>query len=143
MGSVAPGWSNARKPQRKEPVMRLFAGTSAGKLTTGLICAIGLIVGGSAAASPGCASARSAAGHARRPAAALPVNYDFATAFAATLLSPGTSPPGANNFSCQPSKAHPYPVVLVHGTFENMNDNWQAASAVLVNHGYCVFAFNY
>ena len=24
-----------------------------------------------------------------------------------------------------------------------MNDNWQAASAVLANHGYCVFAFNY
>jgi len=24
-----------------------------------------------------------------------------------------------------------------------MNDNWQAASPILVNHGYCVFAFNY
>ena len=24
-----------------------------------------------------------------------------------------------------------------------MNDNWQAASPVLANHGYCVFAFNY
>jgi triacylglycerol esterase/lipase EstA (alpha/beta hydrolase family) len=128
---------------RKEPVMRLFAGVSAGKLTTGLICAVGLIAGGSAAASPAYASAQSAAGHVRRPAAALPVNYDFATAFAATALSPGTPPPGANNFSCRPARAHPYPVVLVHGTFENQNDNWQAASAVLVNHGYCVFAFNY
>jgi len=24
-----------------------------------------------------------------------------------------------------------------------MNDNWQAASPVLANHGYCVFAFKY
>jgi pimeloyl-ACP methyl ester carboxylesterase len=24
-----------------------------------------------------------------------------------------------------------------------MNDNWQAASPILANHGYCVFAFNY
>ncbi len=52
-------------------------------------------------------------------------------------------PPGANNFSCRPSAAHPDPVVLVHGTLANMNDNWQAASPILANHGYCVFAFNY
>jgi triacylglycerol esterase/lipase EstA (alpha/beta hydrolase family) len=77
------------------------------------------------------------------PAAALPVGYDFAAAFAATALAPGTPPPGADNFSCRPPAAHPYPVVLVHGTFENMDDNWQAASPLLANHGYCVFAFNY
>jgi hypothetical protein len=34
-------------------------------------------------------------------------------------------------------------VLLVHGTLENMNDNWQAAAPILANHGYCVFAFNY
>ena len=34
-------------------------------------------------------------------------------------------------------------MILVHGTFENQDDNWQAASPLLVNHGYCVFAFNY
>jgi hypothetical protein len=28
-------------------------------------------------------------------------------------------------------------------TFEDMNDNWQAAAPILVNYGYCVFAFNY
>jgi triacylglycerol esterase/lipase EstA (alpha/beta hydrolase family) len=75
--------------------------------------------------------------------AALPVSYDFAAGAAATFGSPATSPPGANNFSCRPSAAHPYPVILVHGTLANMNDNWQAASPILVNHGYCVFAFNY
>jgi triacylglycerol esterase/lipase EstA (alpha/beta hydrolase family) len=73
----------------------------------------------------------------------LPVSYDFTTSFVLTATSPMTSPPGANNFACRPSAAHPYPVILVHGTFENQNDNWQAASPLLANHGYCVFAFNY
>src|SRR6201999_4209668 len=39
--------------------------------------------------------------------------------------------------------AHPDPVILVNGTFANMDDNWQAASPLLANHGYCVYAFNY
>jgi pimeloyl-ACP methyl ester carboxylesterase len=87
------------------------------------------------------ASAASAA-----PASApgrLPVDYSFALAAATTFNSPTTAPPGANNFSCRPSASHPYPVVLVHGTLANMDDSWQAASPILVNHGYCVFAFNY
>jgi triacylglycerol esterase/lipase EstA (alpha/beta hydrolase family) len=73
----------------------------------------------------------------------LPVNYDFGSAVLATFNSPTVSPPGANNWSCKPSATHPYPVVLVHGTLANMDDNWQAASPILANHGYCVFAFNY
>jgi pimeloyl-ACP methyl ester carboxylesterase len=76
-------------------------------------------------------------------AATLPVNYDFLAGALVTFNSPATPPPGANNFSCQPSAAHPYPVILVHGTLANMNDNWQAAAPILANHGYCVFAFNY
>jgi triacylglycerol esterase/lipase EstA (alpha/beta hydrolase family) len=76
-------------------------------------------------------------------AAALPVNYHFNTGFAAGFLSPTTPPPGANVGTCKPSAAHPYPVVLVNGTFENMDDNWQGASPLLANNGYCVFAFNY
>lgn len=76
-------------------------------------------------------------------AATLPVNYDFLAGAATTFNSPTTPPPGANDFSCRPSAAHPDPVILVHGTLANMNDNWQAASPILANHGYCVFAFNY
>jgi triacylglycerol esterase/lipase EstA (alpha/beta hydrolase family) len=81
-----------------------------------------------------------------QPAAAAanyPVNYSFATGFVGGFFSPDTAPAGANNWSCKPSATHPYPVVLVHGTFENMNDNWGAASPLLANNGYCVFAFNY
>ncbi len=75
--------------------------------------------------------------------APLPVNFDFASGLIGTVTAPDTPPPGANNFSCQPSAAHPFPVILVNGTFANENDNWQAASPELANHGYCVFAFNY
>jgi triacylglycerol esterase/lipase EstA (alpha/beta hydrolase family) len=76
-------------------------------------------------------------------ASALPVTYDFAAAAVAHFSSPATPPPGADNFACKPSAAHPYPVVLVHGTLANMDDDWQTASPILANHGYCVFAFNY
>ena len=80
---------------------------------------------------------------ARARVSELPVNYDFIAGALATFNSPTTPPPGANNWSCQPSAAHPDPVILVHGTFANMDDNWQAASPLLADSGYCVYAFNY
>jgi triacylglycerol esterase/lipase EstA (alpha/beta hydrolase family) len=80
------------------------------------------------------------------PAAAsdwFPVNYDFATGVLAGALTPTQPPAGANDWSCRPSTAHPYPVILVNGTFGNMSDNWAGASPLLADNGYCVFAFNY
>jgi triacylglycerol esterase/lipase EstA (alpha/beta hydrolase family) len=71
----------------------------------------------------------------------LPVIYNGIYGLA--HASPTASPPGANNWSCKPSSAHPDPVILVHGTFEDMADNWQALSPLLYDNGYCVFAFNY
>ena len=78
-----------------------------------------------------------------RAAAQLPVNYDFIAGATAAALAPDTPPPGADNWSCQPAAAHPDPVILVHGTLANMDDNWQAASPLLADSGYCVYAFNY
>lgn len=96
-------------------------------LTAALLGALGLATIGAAPAS----------------AASYPVNYSFATGFVAGFLFPDSAPAGANNWSCKPSSTHPYPVVLVHGTVENMNDNWGGASPLLADNGYCVFAFNY
>lgn len=60
-----------------------------------------------------------------------------------SALNPMRSPAGANNWSCKPTAAHPYPVVLVHGTFGNAYDSWSGLSPVLRAAGYCVFAVNY
>jgi len=82
-----------------------------------------------------------AAAAASAQAATLPVSYNGLVGYA--HVSPTASPPGANDWSCKPSAAHPRPVILVHGTFADMSDSWQALSPLLHNSGYCVYAFNY
>jgi triacylglycerol esterase/lipase EstA (alpha/beta hydrolase family) len=74
-------------------------------------------------------------------AAQLPVIYNGVLGYA--QASPTASPPGANNWACKPSAAHPRPVILVHGTFVDMSNDWQALSPLLYNNGYCVFALDY
>ena len=76
-------------------------------------------------------------------ASSLPLESE-ASAFlnSAFVWNYNASPPGAN-VACTPSAAHPYPVVLVEGTFSNMYNSFGALSPDLVNNGYCVYAFNY
>jgi triacylglycerol esterase/lipase EstA (alpha/beta hydrolase family) len=76
-------------------------------------------------------------------AATLPLEGE-ATAFinSTFVWNYSASPPGANQ-RCTPSAAHPYPVVLVEGTFSSMYNSFGAISPDLVNNGYCVYAFNY
>lgn len=73
----------------------------------------------------------------------LPVPYTFLPNAVLGAVPPGGSPPGTNDWSCEPSRKHPRPVVLVHGTFASRATNWQTYGPLLHNEGYCVFALTY
>lgn len=68
---------------------------------------------------------------------------DAGLAITTSVLFPNASPPGANDWSCEPSQRHPRPVVLLHGTFINSYANWGMVAPELAADGYCVFALNY
>jgi triacylglycerol esterase/lipase EstA (alpha/beta hydrolase family) len=94
-------------------------------MALGFTLALGLVGAGSAAAD------------------ALPVPFNEITGIAAGVATPEAAPPGANDWSCVTSAAHPYPVILVPGTFANMRASFDSLSPLLHDHGYCVFSFNY
>lgn len=72
-----------------------------------------------------------------------PVTFNFFAGIPNELANPGGSLPGANDWSCKPSAAHPDPVVLVHGTAGGAQTNWGAYAPLLANQGYCVYALTY
>ncbi|WP_232663477.1 esterase/lipase family protein [Pseudonocardia sp. TRM90224] len=72
----------------------------------------------------------------------LPVPYGFVRGLTG-LATPDADPPGANDWSCRPSAAHPDPVVLVHGLTGSKTTNWQTMAPLLANAGYCVYALTY
>jgi triacylglycerol esterase/lipase EstA (alpha/beta hydrolase family) len=76
-------------------------------------------------------------------AATFPVQPNIAAGALAAAANPEQSPPGTNNFSCVPSSTHPFPVVLIPGTFSVMEDDFGALAPILANNGYCVFSLNY
>ncbi len=59
------------------------------------------------------------------------------------VLAPNISPMGANDWACKPTAAHPRPVILLHGTYQNMYSSFANLSRPIKRQGYCVFAYNY
>lgn len=67
-----------------------------------------------------------------------------------TLLTVGLAQPsaqaassGVNDWSCQPSAAHPRPVVLLHGLGAQGEWNWNFHAPRIAAAGYCVFYTTY
>ncbi|WP_223184237.1 triacylglycerol lipase [Streptomyces sp. CBMA152] len=72
-----------------------------------------------------------------------PTQDNFLPAMVYSILRLDIDPPGADDWNCRPSAAHPRPVVLVHGTYENRYNNWARMSPELKAQGYCVYALDY
>ncbi|HET7689445.1 MAG TPA: alpha/beta fold hydrolase [Nocardioidaceae bacterium] len=67
-----------------------------------------------------------------------------ATALAVAPVVPAeAASSGVNDFSCQPSAAHPEPVVLLHGLSSNKDQNWSFHGPRIAAAGYCVFSVTY
>lgn len=75
--------------------------------------------------------------------AAAAIQPNIGAGILAALANPAAPPPGVNNFGCKLSTAHPRPVILIPGTFANMEDDYGALGPILANDGYCVFSLNY
>lgn len=114
--------------------MRLFR-----RLRSLSVLLLSALTAGVLTATPAAAAKTSDPTH-RTP---LPVSYSIYGAARAELTSPGAPPPGANDWRCKPSAAHPRPVVLVHALLVNQTMNWNTVSPALHNAGYCVFALDY
>lgn len=73
----------------------------------------------------------------------LPVPWTVDAGLQAQGAAPNSAPAGANDWSCEPTRRRPHPVVLVHGLMANRTVNFSTISPFLANAGYCVFALTY
>ncbi|MCH9666529.1 MAG: alpha/beta fold hydrolase [Actinomycetia bacterium] len=71
------------------------------------------------------------------------VNYDFFAGVPPEVLNPGGALPGANEWDRPLSKAHPNPVILMHGTAGGAQTNWGAYVPLLVEQGYSPFTLTF
>jgi triacylglycerol esterase/lipase EstA (alpha/beta hydrolase family) len=102
------------------------------------------------AAATVCSVAAFAAAAPAASAASYPVIYNGLIGYGAHALTPDVPAAGsiyvdwrssAPAASCH-SGAHPYPVVLVGGTWANQADDFAAVSPLLADNGYCVYTDN-
>jgi triacylglycerol esterase/lipase EstA (alpha/beta hydrolase family) len=77
-------------------------------------------------------------------AATGPSQQSFVGAIGYSLANGASvDPPGTNDWKCKPSAAHPRPVILVHGTWENKYYNFAYLAPKLKSYGFCLYATNY
>lgn len=88
-------------------------------------------------------SSGSSGGHASDTTGYGPSMTSWLAAFGYGLLNPDATPPGANDWNCKPSAAHPRPVVLVHGTWMNAYNGFAYMGQPIKDAGYCTFTLNY
>jgi triacylglycerol esterase/lipase EstA (alpha/beta hydrolase family) len=82
----------------------------------------------------------------RAALAALLVTALFTTTSGGAGASPGVAssdPVDGTDWSCRPSRAHPNPVVMLHGLTGTSESNWTYLAPELVANGYCVFTLTY
>ncbi|MEV6217451.1 alpha/beta fold hydrolase [Nocardia sp. NPDC051833] len=58
------------------------------------------------------------------------------------MTAPAATIPGTATGDCEPTPAHPVPIVLLHGTIDDATA-WDKLTPELVAAGYCVFAPTY
>ncbi len=76
-------------------------------------------------------------------AAPLPVPDNFYAGVEREMANPGGSLPGSNDYACEPTAAHPRPVILLHDLGATRQSNWATFVPALANEGYCVYALTY
>ncbi|KAA8889304.1 alpha/beta fold hydrolase [Nocardia colli] len=72
-----------------------------------------------------------------------PAATSWLAAFGYGLLNPDVAPPGANDWNCKPTAAHPRPVVMLHGTWMNAYNGFAYMGQPIKDAGFCTFTFNY